>query len=222
MLCLVILTTALSFAIFTASDHLARLPGLENPVKKLGAPGLILRQGDNAMVLLGDPVEIRDPRVISIPGSPLIFQKSPPGSGPSVLNLPSVPFRTDTVWFLQSLIIDFTLVGRQFAARFAEGPLFFLAYTAALVFFLSSLRFILGLGNWPLANLFLGALAFRGVLILETFLNSGELWGFLVDFTGGMIPPSLISPLVFCFLGFLVCLYSGLSFLAARKSDEDY
>jgi hypothetical protein len=222
MLCLVILTTALSFAAFAASDHLARLPGPANPVKNLGEPGLILRQGDNAMVLLGDPADIRNPRVISIPGSPLIFQRIPPGSGSSVLNLPSAPFRTDTAWFLRSLIIDFTLVGRQFAARFAEGPLFFLVYTTALVFLLSSLRFILGLGNWPLANLFLGALVFRGVLILETFLNSGDVHGFLAGFIGGMIPPSLIGPLVFYSTGFLVCLYSGLSFLAARKSDEDY
>jgi hypothetical protein len=222
VVCLVVLTTALSFAAFSASEHLARVPGLVNPAKNLGGPGLILRQGDNAMVLLGDPARIRDPRVVSIPGSPLIFQRIPPESTASVLNLPSVPFRTDTAWFLQSLIIDFTLAGRQFAARFAEGPLFFLIYTVSLVFLLSSLRFILGLGSWPLANLFLGALVFRGILILETFLNSREVHDFLADFIGGLIPPSFVDPLVFCFLGFFVCLYSGLSFLAARKSDEDY
>jgi hypothetical protein len=222
VLCLAVLATALSFAAFTASDHLARLPGPVNPVKSLGRPGLILRQGDNAMVLLGDPAEIRSPRVVSIPGTPLIFQRTPPGSDDSLLKLPSLPFRTGTAWFLQSLITDFTLAGRQFATRFSESPLFFLIYTAALVFLLSSLRFILGLSNWPLAGLFLGALVFRGILILETFLNSPEIHAFLAGFIGGLIPPSLISPLVFCFLGFLVCLYSGLSFLASRKSDEDY
>jgi hypothetical protein len=222
--CLVALTTALSFAAFTASDRLASLPGLPgmvSPAKSLGAPGLILRQGDNAMVLLGRSGETRGPRVVSIPGSPLNFQRSP-GSGNSVLNLPSVPFRTDTAWFLQSLIIDFSLAGRQIADRFAEGPLFFLIYAAALIFLLASLRFILGIGNWPLANLFLGALVFRGILALEIFLNSPEIHGFLAGFIGDTIPPSLISPLVFCFLGFLVCLYSGLSFLAVRKSDDDY
>jgi hypothetical protein len=222
MLCLVILTAALSFAIFAASDQLARLPGLANPAKSLGGPGLILRQGDNAMVLLGDPADIRGPRVVSLPGTPLIFQRIPPGLGPSVLNQPSVPFRTDTAWFLQSLIIDFTLSGRRLAARFAEGPLSFLVYTAALAFFLSSLRFILAFDKWSLASLFLGALVFRAVLSLESFLNSGEIQAFLTGFAGGMILPSLISPLVFCILGALVCLYSGLSFLAARKSDEDY
>jgi hypothetical protein len=222
VLCLIILATALSSAAFTATDHLARLPGMVSPVKNLGGPGLILRQGNNAMVLLGDPAEIQSPRVVSIPGRPLIFQRIPPGSNNSVLNLPSVPFRTDTAWLLQSLIIDFTLAGRQFAARFAEGFPFFLIYTTALVFLLSSLRFILDLGNWPLANIFLGALVFRGILTLETFLNSREIHAFLADFIGDLVPPSLISPLVFCFLGFLVCLYSGLCFLAARKSNEDY
>jgi hypothetical protein len=222
VLSLIILTTALSFATLTAADHLLQVPGLVKPAKTLGGPGLILRQGDNVMVVLGEPAESQGSRVVSIPGNPLIFQGSPPGTTNSTLNLPSVPFRTDTAWFLQSLIIDFSLVSRQFAARFAEGPLFFLVYTIALVFLLSSLRFILGLGNWPLANLFLGALVFRGVLTLETFLNSREIHGFLTDFIGGLIPSSLMSPLVFCFLGFLVCLYSGLNFLATRKNDEYY
>ncbi|MDR0451218.1 MAG: hypothetical protein LBH26_08130 [Treponema sp.] len=222
VLSLIVLTTALSFAVFTFSEHLIRIPGLVKPVKNLGKPGLILRRGDNAMVLLGDPADTGASRVVSLPGSPLIFQEIPPETGGSTLNLPSVPFRTGTAWFLQSLIIDFSLTGWQLAACFAEGPLFFLVYTAALVFLLASLRFILGLGSWPLANLFLGALVFRGILILETFLNSGEIRRFLADFVGDLIPPSFMSPLVFCFLGFLVCLYSGLNFLAVRKNDEDF
>jgi hypothetical protein len=222
LVCLVTLTTALSFAVLTASEYLERVPGPVEPVKTLGGPGLILRQADNAIVLLGEPGEIRGPRLVSVPGQALIFQRTPPGAGNSVLNLPSAPFRTDTAWFLQSLIIDFSLAGRRLATRFAEGPAPFLTYTLALIFLLSSLRFVLGLGAWPLVNLFLGALVFRGILTLETFLNAEEIHDFLAGFAGGIVPPSLISPLVFCFLGFLVCLYSGLSFLAARKSDEDY
>jgi hypothetical protein len=221
MFCLLILASALGFAALAASDRLVRFPGPASLGKSLGGPGLLLRQGDNAMVLLGDPGGDGGPRVVSIPGSPLNFQRFP-GPGNSVLNLPSIPFRTGTAWFLQSLIIDFSLAGRQMADRFVEGPLFFLIYAAALIFLLSSLRFILDIGNWPLANLFLGALVFRGVLSLEIFLNSREIHDFLAGFIGDRIPPSLISPLAFCFLGFLVCLYSGLSFLAARKTDGDY
>jgi hypothetical protein len=219
---LVILAATLSFAAMNVSDHFTRAPGLIKPVEVLGKPGLILRQGDNAMVLLGEPGEIRGPRVVSIPESPLIFQRIPPGTGDSILNLPSVPFRTSTAWFLQSLIIDFTLAGRQLAACFLENPRIFLIYAVTLIFLLSSLRFILGLGNWPLANFFLGALAFRGILILETFLNSQEIRDFLAGFIGDTIPPSLISPLVFFCLGLLLCLYSGFSFLVTRKDDEDY
>jgi hypothetical protein len=218
----VTLAAALSFAVLTASERLTQVPGLVKPVKTLGGPGLILRQADNAVVLLEAPGEIRGPRLVSVPGSPLVFQRTPPGTGNSVLNLPSVPFRTDTAWFLQSLIIDFSLTGRRLAALFAEGPVPFLSYTVSLIFLLASLRFILGLGAWPLVNLFLGALVFRGILTLETFLNAEEIHDFLAGFAGEIVPLSLISPLVFCFLGFLVCLYSGLSFLASRKSDEDY
>jgi hypothetical protein len=219
---LAVLTTALGFAALTVSSRLVLVPGLIKPVQTLGGPGLILRQGDNSMVLLGEDGDIRGPRVVSLPESPLIFQRIPPGTGNSVMNLPSVPFRTDTAWFLRSLIIDFSLAGHELADRFAEGPRSFLIYALALIFLLSSLRFILDLGSWPLANLFLGALAFRGILILETFLDSRDIHGFLAGFIGDTIPPSLISPAVFSFLGLLVCLYSGLSFLITRKDNEDY
>jgi hypothetical protein len=221
-LSLVVIAAALSFAAISASDHLVRAPALIKPVNTPGRPGLILRRGDNAMVLLGESGDTRGARVVSLPGSSLIFQRIPPGTGSPVLNLPSASFRTDTAWFLQSLIIDFSLAGRQMAARFFESPRSFLIYAVTLIFLLSSLGFILGIGNWPLANLFLGALAFRGVLTLETFLNSPEIHDFLAGLLGGTIPPSLISPLAFSLLGLLLCLYSGLSFLVTRKDDEDY
>jgi hypothetical protein len=223
ILCLIILSAALSFAVVNTADQLGRTPGPVKPAKDLGGPGLILRQADNAVVLLRDPAETWGSRVAAIPGRPLIFQEIPLGPNNSVLSLPPAPFRTDTSWLLQGLIIDFSLTGRQFVLRFAEGPRIFLLYIAALLFLLVSMRFILNLTNWPLANLFVGALAFRGILALDIFLNTGEIQGTLGSFVGDVVPPVFITPLLFFFLGLLACLYSGLHFLAVRKdSDEDY
>jgi hypothetical protein len=118
---------------------------------------------------------------------------------------------------LQSFIIDFAITGRQLEARFDQGLVPFLIYVCALVFFLVSLRFVLGLSRWPLANLFLGALAYRGILAMETFLNTLEVQEFINSLVGDLVPLPYFSPMIFVFLGLLVYLYTFLSFLARRK-----
>ncbi|MDR3145412.1 MAG: hypothetical protein LBU21_03975, partial [Treponema sp.] len=90
-------------------------------------------------------------------------------------------------------------------------------YAAALLFLLVSLRGILELSAWPLANLLLGALVFRAVLALETFLDSGEILSFIAPFLGPWISPAFLSPLVFSGLGLLIMLYSALASLARER-----
>jgi uncharacterized membrane protein YfcA len=71
------------------------------------------------------------------------------------------------------------------------------------------------------ANLFLGCLAFRGILALETFLNSPEMQDAFGSFLGSWLLASLTVPLIFCFIGLLVYLYSILVFLSKRRSYEE-
>jgi hypothetical protein len=194
------------------------VPGLSRP---LGGSGLLLTQGDTTIVLLRGPAESRGPRVVSMPGRPLIYQEQPLGPNNTVLSLPPVPFRDEAPWFLRSLAIDFSLTGRQFEARLGDGLVSFLMYAGALVFLLVSLGFILKLSNWPLANLFLGCLAFRGVLAAETFLNSPEIQDLFAAFLGNRIPLAYTVPLIFCAFGVLVNLYTFLVFLARRRTDEE-
>jgi hypothetical protein len=218
MLCLFILGAALALGVTVGAEGVSRLAKYMAPAKALGNPGLILTQADNAITLIQDPAE--GPRVVSIPGRPLLYQEVPRGPNNTPISLPPIPFRTASeAWVLQSFSIDFSLASRQLVDRFSQGLFPFLVYTGALVFFLVSLRFIMGLSNWPLANLFLGALVFRGILIMETFLNSLEVQDVLNTFVGDTVPLSYFTPLIFVFLGFLVCLYTFLSYLAHNKDS---
>jgi hypothetical protein len=226
MLCLFILGSAVCLGITIGTDSLSRLAKYPVPPKSLGNPGLILTQADNAIVLIQDPGVPWGPRVASIPGRPLLYQELPRGPDNKPISLPSVPFRTNTVWFLQSFVIDFSLASGELTKRLSqvsppEDLLSFPVYVCALVFLLVSLRFSLTLSNWPMANLFLGALVFRGILILEVFLGATETEEILNNLLGDLIPPRYTAPLAFVFLGFLVCLYTFLSFLARRKNSYE-
>jgi hypothetical protein len=218
MIVLFILGSAFCVGITTAAEGFSRLARYIAPAKSLGNPGLILTQADNAMVLIEDPAEVWGRRVVSIPGRPLLYQETPRGPDNKPIALPPIPFRTGTAWVLESFIIDFSITSRQMDSRFDQGLLPFLTYICALVFLLVSLRFVLGLSKWPLANLFLGALVFRGVLAMETFLNTLEVQEILNSLFGELVPLPYFSPLIFVFLGLLVCLYTFLSYLARRKS----
>jgi hypothetical protein len=221
ILCLVILAGGFGTALSLGLERAGFIPPAGDAVKPLGGPGLILTQADTVVVLLGGPAEPRGPRTVSIPGRPLIYQENPQGPNNTILALPPVPFRTAVPWFLQSAAIDFTLTGGQFEARFREGLIPFLTYALSLIFLLSSFRFIMNLSIWPLANLFTGALIFRGILALETFINSPEMGDPLASFLGNRISPENMGPLAFCSFAVLICLYTALVYLAKRRFNED-
>ncbi|GHT69608.1 hypothetical protein FACS1894110_19400 [Spirochaetia bacterium] len=221
---LVVLAGAFSVGISLGTGGLARVSFQQRTPKKLGSPGLILSQADNVMVLLRDPAEVSGSRVVSLPGQPLIYQETPLGPNNTIITLPPVPFRASMDWSLQSLTIDFSLTGREFERRFSGGMESFLFYAIPLIFLLACLRFVLNFSNWPLANLFLGALAFRGILALETFLNADDIQKFLANFLGDLVPASCITPLAFCVLAVLICLYTSLNWLTMnlqRANDGD-
>jgi hypothetical protein len=221
ILCLVILAGGFGTALSLGLERAGFMPPAGDAVRPLGGPGLILARGDTVVVLPGGPADPRSPRVVSIPGQPLVYQEIPRGPNDAIPALPPVPFRTAVPWFLQSLSIDFTLSGGQFEARFREGFVPFLIYALSLIFLLASFRFVMNLSVWPLANLFAGALIFRGVLALETFVNSAETGALLAPFLGNRIAPENMAPLVFCTFAVLICLYTALVSVAKRRFDEN-
>jgi hypothetical protein len=185
--------------------------------------GLMLSRTDTAMILLSG--DVRGPRVVSFSDQPLIYQEAPRGPNDTVLTLPALPFRSETPWLIQSILIDFTLSARHLDALFREGLFSFCIYAFSLIFLLASLRFLLDLSVWPLANLFLGAVVFRGILALETFLNTRETAYFISSFLKNtplmMLSDAFINPLIFSGLGFLVILYTLLAHLAKGKGHNE-
>jgi hypothetical protein len=204
----------------------SRLPGASSPeegqnLPTLGRPGLLLSGGDTMMVLLEDPAVRDGSRTVSIPGRPLIYQEVPRGPGNTIPSLPPVFFVRDNARFLETLLGDISLMAGQLRTRLGEGLVSFAAYTGALTFLLLSLGFVLNLSAWPMANLFLGALAFRGVLALDGFLNFRETQGFIGAFFENRLPGFLISPLVFAGMGVLFILFDLLSFFAWGRGRRD-
>ena len=194
------------------SEGISRIGALEpalQPVSPLGGePGLILSRSNNDIILLRGSRDVRGPRLVSIPGRPLIYQEVPIGPNNTILNLPALPFGGDTPWFVRSLTIDFSLSGEELKSRLGTSYFSFAAYVFSLILLLASLRILLELSHWPLANLFIGALVFRGILALEIFLNAREINTLIGSFLKTRVPPMLITPAVFSALALLIIFYT--------------
>jgi hypothetical protein len=210
-------TLALIFVtgISLGANRMENLGSVFLPVSQVQAePGLMLSRGDNVIVLLKESSEIRGPRLVSIPGQPFIYQEIPLGPNNTILSLPDLPLGAATHWLIRSVEIDFSLSAGMLKTLFNENFLFFLAYALALIMLLSSLRFILELSHWPLANIFIGALVFRLILSLEIFINSREINVLISSFLAERVHSSLITPLIFAGLSILILLYTLLTGIA--------
>jgi hypothetical protein len=207
--------------ISAALDNWKSVPPAQGKGVQLGSKGLILsnslNRNETAVVLLNGAADPLGPRVTAIPGQPLLFNESAGGK----YDLPPVPFGNDTPWFLRSLSIDIRLNAEMFQKRFDEGLNSWLVFAFSLVFLLCAFGYVIKMSVWPLANLFIGILAFRGILLLGTFLSSPEMLDILDSFLKGYVPVSLAIPCVFLALGLLLHLYSGLVLLVKRRNDND-
>jgi hypothetical protein len=182
-------------------------------------PGLVLTitPGDTPTraVLLGAGPE--SARVLSLPGQALFFE---PASTLYRARQVRLPFREERNGSLSGISADFAGSARVFRAWFNAGLAPFAVYAGSLSLFLVSLGCLVNISFWPLANLFFGAMAFRGALALENFLNTAETHQLLSSFAGNIIPESLVNPIIFTVLGILILLYSGLVYLARGRRSE--
>ena len=222
VICVMSLSLLFNYGISFALHHWESVPPAEENAKQMGEKGLILsnnlNRNETAVVLLNGASDPLGPRVTAIPDRPLFFQESTANAN---ISLPPIPFGDDSPWFIKSLSIDLKLSDEQLNRRYNEGILVYFMYAGALVFLLCSLDFTIKLSVWPLANLFLGVLAFRGVLAVETFLNSPEMQYLLDSFFKNIIPVSVVVPLIFSVFGLLVHTYSILFYIAKRRKKDD-
>jgi hypothetical protein len=175
---------------------------------------LTVTPGGTRAVLLGAAPE--SARVLSLPGQVLFFE---PVSTSYKVRQVRLPFREERNGIL-GISADFAGSARALKAWFDAGLVPFVLYAGSLSLFLISIGCLVNISFWPLANLFFGALAFRGALTLERFLNTAETRQLLSSFAGSVIPESLISPVIFTVLGSLILLYSGLVYLARGRRSE--
>jgi len=219
---LVVLAFVFSVGVSFGISRTGALRAIFKPVYPIQAkPGLIASQGENSIILLRESSEISGPRLVSIPGRPLIYQEAPIGPNNSILPIPAITFDDDTPWFIKSIGIDFSLSARELKSRFQGNFLSFIFYAFSLILLLSSMRPLMELSQWPLANIFTGALVFRLILSFETLLNTREINILLASFLGKYVSSDFITPLVFCAIGVLVLLYTFLSRLARAAASED-
>ncbi|MCL1993189.1 MAG: hypothetical protein FWG66_09605 [Spirochaetes bacterium] len=222
VLCMIVVSLAFGFAASLGIGQLRMAAAGQMHVGYIGGSGLILSNrltvNETAIVLLYGAREPRGPRVVALPNQPLIFQEEAPPI--AVIHMPPIPFTGESPWFLQNIALDLHLsslnIERQIHGSFAQ----FLINTGALVFFISSLGFIFYFSAWPLANVLLGALALRGVLALETFLNTPDIYNIYAGFIGNWLPMAFALPAVLVGLGSVMHIFSVLVFILKRRKSS--
>jgi hypothetical protein len=209
---LILFTFAFSFGLSLALNRLETVESSARITHKtLGETGLILSSGSVTTVLVGDPADAASPRVVAMPDNPLILRETPAAPGGTFPSLPPAPFYSSDSRIVDTLSRDFNLVSERLFACLKSGAFFFYIHLFSLALLLSSLRFVFEIFAWPLANLFLGALVFRGILSFDVFLNSEETQNLIAFFVGQLIPSGFISPIIYTVIAFLVLVYTLLA-----------
>jgi hypothetical protein len=220
----VVCINVLAILCLTASSLMLRrwesIPSEKIEAMPLGGKGLILsnalNRNETAIILLDGSTE--GPRVVAVPDNPLAFQEGKYSEG---IILPPVPFGDNTPWFIKSIAVDIKLTGEHLRQCMDNGIINFLIYSSALICLLTSLGFTLNFSVWPLANLFLGALIFRAIVALETFLLLPETQEIIKSIINIKIPPYLTVPLIFYCFSLLIFIYQILVFAAKKRSEAD-
>ena len=184
---------------------------VKGPPTELAQAGFITNQ----RVFLENPYKPDPVMALVSPGESLHFQS--PGSFPTQARL---PFFTEQSRFFSVINRDISHSSRVFSAWFNSGLVSYGVYAGSLAAFLLSLGCLVNISFWSLANVFFGALAFRGVLALENFLNQPHIHQIFASFAGNLFNERLISPFIFCTLSILILLYSGLVYLARGRISD--
>jgi hypothetical protein len=223
--CIAALALGLVYGASLGLENLGSLVNGKITTPPVGGPGLILanpiRPTGTAVVLLDGPSRPGGARIVVNFDRPMLYQETFPGKDAFPSSIPLAPIGEESPWIFKSVAIDLNLSAENMRNCYNEGLISFLVYTGALVILLTSFFFIMDLSAWPLANFFLCCLAFRGVLSLETLLNSSDIQSFFNSYLQNYLPISAVVPMIFCVAGLLIYLYSFLVYLAKRKSGNE-
>ena len=223
--CMAVLALGLAYGVCIGLENMGSYITGKKITQPVGGPGLILanpmRPTGTAVVLLDGPSRPGGARIVAYFERPMVYQETFPGRDAFPSSIPLAPIGEESPWLFKSVAIDVKLSADNMQRLFNEGLIPFLVYTGALVVLLISFLFIMDFSAWPLANFFLCCLAFRGVLSLETLLNSSDIQNFLNSYLQNYLPISAVVPMIFCVAGLLIYLYTFLVYLARRKTGNE-
>jgi len=224
--CMAVLALGLVYGVSLGLDNLRSMVTGKIVTPPVGGPGLILanpiRPTGTAVVLLDGPSRPGGARIVISFDRAMIYQETFPGKDAFPSSISLAPIGEESPWVFKSVAVDLNLSSENMQLRYNEGLASFLVYTGALVVLLTSFLFIMDLSAWPLANFFLCCLAFRGVLSLETLLNSPDIQNFFSSYLQNYLPISAVVPIIFCVAGLLIYLYSFLVYITKRKSGNEF
>lgn len=221
IICVMSLSFLFCFGISIVLSYWSSVPVTQSESMQFGGKGLILydemNRDENAVVLLNGTSDPLGPRVTVIPGQSMVYQYSSSG----IAGLPPVPFGDDNPLFLKSFSADIRHNSGVFRQKFNEGIFSYLFYAGSLIFMLCSIGYFFKFSAWPLANLFIVILIFRGILALLAFVNSREIQAVIETYLNNRLPASLALPAFFLCFGLIINIYSLLTYAAKRRSYDD-
>jgi len=224
IICVMLLSFGFCFGISLLLEQWKSVPPAQTNAVQLGEKGMILSNSMSrnvtSVILLEGTANPHGPRVIAVPGQPLVFHEILPAG--TNLTLPPVPFGSDTPWFLNSLDIDIRLNSEVFHHKLSDGFLYYLFYVGSLIFLLCALGNVINFSVWPLFNLFLTMLAFRGILAFGSFFNTPEMQETINSFLNNSFPGAFALPLFFLLAGSLILTYSILAAIIKRRVSDEY
>jgi len=216
-----VLAFGFCFCVSFVLNQWKSVPPAKSKSIQLGEKGVILSNSFNrnftSVVLLEGTANPLGPRVTAIPGMPLSYHETTSAD----FELPPVPFGDDTPWFIKSFSIDIRMNAEMFQRKLTDGFFSYLIYVGSFVILLCAIGYAVKFSVWPLANLFLATLAFRGIFAFSSFFNSPEMQETIKSFLNNKMPVTFALPLLFIAFSFLVHLYSFLVFIAKRKLEND-
>jgi hypothetical protein len=195
----------------------ATLSSMVYKSRALGGSGLIraytTESGSTIQAVLNGSGEERG-SLIAMEGTNALHKIDFPAPGTVVWKN---PFDQGSIDTLRNLEGELFLSSDLFFHRADQGWLSLLIFAGTLSLFLASFQFVLRLTAWPLANLFLGALLFRFLVLLEQGIYSEEATGFIGILSQGLLPESLMAPAALLALTVLLNTYTLLLYLSRDR-----
>jgi hypothetical protein len=120
---------------------------------------------------------------------------------------------------LASISTDLNASAQRLSSTLKAGVLVLLAYSCALALFLSSFGILSGATRWPMADLALCALAFRGALIFEGIVSSPSVARLVMNGKLG-IPEPFIAPTILGTCGLVIYVGGFVAHLAIGRIEK--